>query len=413
MNPRIVFFFLMVSLSLGAVHAQNPLDWLFGGDELEPFDRGTPRGRWRQEYSLAAAERGEGTLGIPGPNRRINGVSATLSRTGHAEFLFRGEEQTYRFAGRWHRGPGNRAIITIDEVYQGSPANGSGTIVLSGDSFTSIEFKGSAAAIGGRFNARFRASNDANDDDRGRFRLDQRLAGDGSIGMSGPNRRLHGVHVVLRPDGEADLTFLGDGSDFTFNGLWSRRSPGSVDLRISRGPDRRPMQATGTLTLQPRDRFGTIELLGRSRSLGGRVRVSFEADAGRAPVDERLPSRPRREVRASGIGEGNYRSSTGAMRVDRSAVVLRPDRSASVVLSGRDSIRFSGTWVPVRDGVARLSITELEGRTRVAGTGTVTYDDDRVNSVRLSGRVGRGSFEADFDAGRRTRPRFNFGRNPE
>ncbi len=383
-------------LFLNAANAQNPLEWLLRDREREreysPFDRDEGSSRPTRHYGVRATERGSGTLGIKGPNRRLQQAPVSLRRDGSAQFLLRGERD-YLLSGTWRRGPGHEALITIDTAYDRSPAKGTGTVTLTGNSFSRIDLRGESVAFDGKFNARFQAGS-AEKPQPPRFSLDSARRGSGSMGISGPNRRLRQAHVRLQADGDARLTFQGDNDDFEFVGAWARGQQDTIDLHITRGPDRRPMRATGSLNLHRDEGFSQIEILGNSPSLGGRVRVSFK-------------------VEESETGRGDRRDRGTLWELEGRGVIGKPGpnldlKSARVTLyqNGRASLQFEGerrhlleaTWYRSREPDAVELRLDRINRRPASGTGRVRFDGDRLRGVECRGNAHdyRGDFRISF-----------------
>lgn len=202
--PFILAAGLLVNLWLtGPALGQNPLDWLFEDRRATPFRPGKAHPSHLNEgQGLQATEKGEGTLGIPGPNRRLTAATVTLSARGKAEILLTGE-RTYRLAGTWQRGRAQDILIDLTDTFARSPASGGGTLTLTDNaSFHRIDLKGESAALGGDFNMHFEANSTA-PNPRPRFSLDATENGRSSMGVSGPNRRLSQARAILERDGRA------------------------------------------------------------------------------------------------------------------------------------------------------------------------------------------------------------------
>ncbi len=412
--PFILAAGLLVNLWLtGPALGQNPLDWLFEDRRATPFRPGKAHPSHLNEgQGLQATEKGEGTLGIPGPNRRLTAATVTLSARGKAEILLTGE-RTYRLAGTWQRGRAQDILIDLTDTFARSPASGGGTLTLTDNaSFHRIDLKGESAALGGDFNMHFEANSTA-PNPRPRFSLDATENGRSSMGVSGPNRRLSQARAILERDGRARLIFRGE-DIHQFSGHWSRRAPNVVDLHLTEGPDGRPMEAEASLELSDRGRgFSRIDLLGRSASLGGRVRVTFERDR-----DDREPTAdfPRNER----IGEPLALTGKGTLGVpgpnrslESARITLDPRGDLLMDFHGRDledHDRFEGRWGAGSTlDQLRIAIDQVNGQP-ARGSGTLGLSNDgAIESLSAQGRAAAfgartGDFDLRFQASRRAQP---------
>lgn len=387
---------LLAAMFLPAAEAQNPLEWLRRDREPETFpgsqNSTTSNRETSRRYGFRATERGKGTLGIKGPNLRLEEASVTLGRDGRAEFLLRGE-RVHRLSGTWRRGPGHQAVVTIDRAYGRTPATGTGTVTLHGNTFSRIDLKGESVAFSGDYNARFQVG-DENASRPPAFRLDATERGRGSMGISGPNKRLEEARVVLRENGDVRLFFTGE-ERHEFSGTWSRGEGAVIDLHLTRGPDRRPMLAQGTLSLtRGGGSFSQVELLGHSDSLGGRVRVSF--DTSDAP-DSDTPQRPGSGYSWELRGNGTLGMAGPNRKLERATVTLDRRGRARIILSGGTvkPHEILANWSRTRDGDITFDVYEIFQQ-RASGKGRLYFDGDRL--IRLECRGSAAAYDGSFNA---------------
>ena len=200
--------------------------------------------------------------------------------------------------------------------------------------------------------------------------------------------------MALYPNGNAVLTFLA-GDRHVVEGTWfGCQDANLLELEIDRLNDR-PAEGTGQLVLHRNGEVHAVEIEGRSDASKGNFRIDY-LPAGHE--DERQAGR--HAINSTEIGIGRYESRASNAILNRAKIQLGANGGASLAFTGRDTYSFTGTWTPVRDGIAQVDITRMMGRIAVNGRATVQYRGDHVDSVQLSGSSRqRGPFQLNFQSG--------------
>lgn len=378
------------------------------GDYHARFETRAHRDRDRNRFSMESVQRGRGSIGMAGPNRRLSQARVRLQQDGDARITFYGDD-TYECVGSWTARSANVIDLRINRGPDGRRMDATGSITLAQGSrtFSKIEILGDSPSLGGRVRMSFDASSRQHVDRRYAWRGARAdVPGRGTLGMRGPNRSLDRAAVTLYENGNARIQLQGE-RQYDLQATWfGCQDTGTLELEIDRMNN---LLATGTGKLfLDGNRVVGIECEGRADATGGdfsvRYRLGNDRDSRRGMRDRRdyeeRGSRQRaviREIKADAAGAGRYQSRGTDAAVNRASVLLRNDGTASLSFTGRDTFRFAGTWRHVKEGVASIEVSRLQGRIAVQGTGTVQYRGDDVMAVQVSGSSRqRGAFSLSF-----------------
>ena len=149
-----------------------------------------------------------------------------------------------------------------------------------------------------------------------------------------------------------------------------------------------------------------MECHGRADASKGAFRIDFrpaghEEDPRFERRDDNIHRDDRRfagrAISTTEVGIGRYNSRATNAIVNQARIQLGTNGGATLAFSGRDTYSFTGTWAPVREGIAQVDITRMQGRIAVTGRATVQHRGNRVTSVQLSGSSRqRGRYQLSF-----------------
>ena len=364
----------------------------------------------RVRFSLDHTRRGRGMLATGRSNKRLSQARILLQRDGDARLYVYGEN-AYEFAGAWSRRTANVIDLRLTCGPNRSRIDFVGSVTFSRQGFARIDVNGDAPALGGRCRVSFTGSDRDYIDRRNGYRgKAATIRGTGSIRIRGKNWRLSQGSVSLYQNGNAFITFKGK-YPYTLEGTWfACQDPNALELEIDQ-LNKRPADAVGKLLIHRNGEVHGIEMQGNSDAARGPFNLTYhpaghaeDEDVHRRPVDHggRGGHAPhhRGSLSANEAGVGRYQSRATDTQLNRAQVQLRADSVASLTFTGRDTIKFAGTWTAMRDGVAQVSLSRLQNRIPVTGNATIQYRGDSVTSIGLTGSSRqRGAFELSFRSG--------------
>jgi hypothetical protein len=239
--------------------------------------------------------------------------------------------------------------------------------------------------------------------------LDTISRGDGRLEIGRETRALDRVRVILRRNGNAELTFYRDSVSYPIEGRWSRDRTNVVNLQITRRANV-PATGSGRIFLDRDDSVERVEIRGEER--GERLQVSFWS--GRVPPQAPSLRRGGSSTRAgaeggiSSTGELN-RTSRGEGRLeigndttrtlDRASLLLRRGGRAEVRLyRGSTPYVFTGQWSGDPSREVDLQLTQRNNEPLRASGRAILRRNGDLERLQISGQEGREQVRVSFRA---------------
>jgi len=341
----------------------------------------------RAQFMIGAERQtltGAGRMVVTGQTTAdLTSATVLLMRDRKAQVSLQGRNTGFSLAGIWRKVSDGEYHVTVQSALGDRKATGTARVYFEGRRISSLDGRGTA---NGRS---FVFSLDRNSGGGGAWdgtSLSTSATGSGTIRRDRDRPlAVDRVSVVLSRNGQAELTFRGEGIR-EFTGRW-RRAGAVVQLTLTSGFDTARLDGTGTITLDG-ERIRTIRLSGTQ----GPARFSVEFDA------DRRPGGSFEGMNVTSVGRGEFTIAGQRELLREVRVWLRPGGDAEITLYGDRERRLTGTWhAQGRDTVAVNINGGLRGTTN--GHATVTLRRGvTFSSVEGSGRSGDRNFDFSFRA---------------
>jgi len=248
-----------------------------GGDYNINFQTGDYRERGGENFSLDSTRRGQGSIGLRGPNIQINQARVLLQVDGDARITLYGRD-IYVFKGTWAKQGRKLVLLTLTRGPDGRKINVAGTLRLTRNGFSRLTATGFAPSFGGQINLSFNASSRDHIGHEHHFRGRKMiLHGSGTLGLRGPNIHLNYASVALYQNGQVILTFQGDRRYVMYGTWFGRRDRGALDFEIYQ-INNQPATGTGRISLHRNGEAHGVMCRGRSRATNGSFTISFQPE---------------------------------------------------------------------------------------------------------------------------------------
>lgn len=373
----------LVSLELnGNGSGYGTYSFLFQAD-ARPF--GDRPGNWDGE--LSETVHGEGTLVIGGTTLRLSQMGVQLHRGGRADLYIQetnGNER--KMSGDWFDRRNNQIDLRIDAGLDSRDTSGRGQVILENNRLFRVEVDG---RTGGRsFDLRFQRTGDAWSPDAGSRSFTDSRSGDGTIRIGDGRGDLNRASVVLRSNGDAEISVSGSKS-YSLRGRW-RQTIGVYTVTVTSGLGSGDTDGSGTVTVSG----STLRRLQFSGTTGrNRYTIDFATDGIGGGSGSNQPF----DINQTRDGEGTVRYRDVVSPIERATVDLNRDGSFSVRLSGRSDWQYRGTWTDTNGG-ATLRVRSGGRNGSAVGSGLVRISSGRFWRVELDVVEGGTTYRIRFEA---------------